>query len=143
MPYAARENIEAIFGKANVATWADLDADGDGTTITARINAALEYGADYIDRRLRDTRYEVPLSMSSGSGPRTIIDLNARLAGLWLYESRGIEDTDPETGRPLHRLHWHRREVDRTLDRIAAGQDVLDAKLKDDRAPTSPAFYRN
>lgn len=119
--YCTRSDIELFFGAVNVAKWADLDEDADESKITARIAAAIEFADSEIDDALREGRYTIPLA----TVPTTIKDLSARLAGVWLYEARGVQDFDAQSGAPAHRLTWHRDYAQRKLDALRRGSIKL------------------
>ena len=135
MAYCIRTSIEAIFGAINVAAWADLDDDQDDVKIDARITEAICYTADDIDNELRNGPYVLPLVTSAGVVPRTVTGLNAKLAGIWLYESRGVEDFDPDTGVPAHRLTFAKTEAQTKLRRIATRDLKIDAVLVVEEVP--------
>src|SRR5690554_5488534 len=106
MPYSTRSDIEDLYGTVNVETWANIDngdTDNAGvqTVITARIARAIEYADGQINDRLRDTRYVVPVVKVGGGVPVGIVDIAARLAGAWLYKSRGFQQVDAD-GRPVN-----------------------------------------
>ncbi len=122
--YCARADIEQIFGTSNVEKWADLDDDADATKITARITAMIAEASEDIDDQLRGGRYELPFP----SGTMTITTLAARLAGVLLYEARGVRDFESETGTPYHRLQWHRNRVEQVIKEIQSGQRILNAQ---------------
>ena len=122
MAYAIRTDVEAVFGVENAEKWADLENDQVAADITARIAAALAFAEDEIDNRLRGGPYVVPLTTPV---ERIIVDVAAKLAGVWLYESRGVADFDPETGRPQHKLHWHKKDASRKLDDLLSGRRRL------------------
>lgn len=131
MSYAGRSDVEDIFGVNNVKKWADIDGDGVAATITARITRALEFANGHIDDRLRSGPYAVPFSTPY---PVSLIDAAAKIAGVWLYEGRGITDFDSETGRSQHRLHWHKRSVDKWLHDLKLGKVTLDV----DKSESTP-----
>jgi phage gp36-like protein len=131
--YATKSNLEQVFGSTNVEKWADLDNDGDETNIAARIAAALDWADNEIDSLLRESRYDVPITPLTGSAtPPVIRDVAASLAGVWLYEARGVQDYNPDTGAAVHRLEWHRRRAHDTLSDIVRGKRRIDAVLVDD-----------
>lgn len=115
MAYSTRDLIETKFGKANVRKWADLDGNKDQEDITARITAAIAYGDAEIDMTLGG-RFSVPFA----STPTVIEEISVQLAGVRLYEGRGVPDAD-EDGNVRHRLAWHRDQAQRKLRAIAAG----------------------
>ena len=132
MAYTTRALLEAQFGVKNIAEWADLDNDRSPATITARITAAIAYADGYIDDRLRASPYTVPVVDTAGTAaPPTLVDVATRLAAVWLYESRGVQETDPETGRPIHRLYWCKEDAEVKLRAVASGQMRLDSTTAD------------
>jgi phage gp36-like protein len=114
--YCVRADIEAVFGSTNVERWADLNNDGNATEITARIVRAIQIAEAEVNDRLRGGPYSLPFS----TVPVAIENLTASLAGVWLYESRGVEDTDPH-GNAVHRLTWHKKNAQRMITEIHAG----------------------
>ena len=112
-----RSDVEDIFGVDNVAKWADKDKDQIAAKIAARIAKAITAATANFYDQLRGGVYKIPFTTPD----RTSIDLCARLVGVWLYESSGIEDWDPDTGTPGHILTWHRDHVYRELKKIRDG----------------------
>ena len=87
--YCSLTDIQNVFGLSNVTLWSNLD-NTSTTTDTTRIAAALAYADDEIDNFFRGGPYAVPLILNSGCAPTTWA---AKLAGIWLYDSRGQLDT--------------------------------------------------
>lgn len=110
--YSTRTNIEDIYGVTNISKWADLDNDGDVTKITNRITKIIDKADAYINCKLRKGPYSIPFVVSPYDG--IVVDMSARLAGVMLYECRGI--TDSETSR--HELIWHKERVDKIIRNI-------------------------
>jgi hypothetical protein len=119
-----RSDIEALFGAANVAKWADLDGDQDPQKISARIAAAIAAAGAYVEDRLRDGPYAIPLTPLDGSPCVTMVNMLAQWAGVWLYGARGVQDADPSPrgrhGVPADRLAWHRHDVETKIRQIHA-----------------------
>lgn len=126
MPYCTQANIESVFGDTNVAKWADMD--NDGSADSGRIDRAISVADAMIDDVCRLTGLKIPVQNAAGSTPTTIEELSANLAGVWLYEARGVMDFS-EGGEPNHRLAWHRHNARRTLHQIRTGQIKLDAVI--------------
>lgn len=124
--YCTRADIEDLFGAVNVAKWADLDSGQDADTIAARIVRAIAVASARIDDRLRDGPYVLPIN----GDPPTLVNLCASLAGLWLYESRGVQDVSAETGMPMHRLRWFSEQAEKTLKDLRAGVLRLNVALQ-------------
>ena len=124
MSYITRSNIEDIFGIENIKTWADLQNNGDATSISTRITGAITYTQAEVDDRLRGSAYTVPLSEPT---VQSLIDIAARIAGYWLWLSRGIDDEGKnESGmfdqmRMINKyfrdIHLGRRTLDLTTTR--------------------------
>lgn len=128
MAYATQADIEAVFGPKNVEKWADLDHSGSEAAITARITAALAYAEGYIDDRLRGGPFEIPITASV---PVTITDCTAKVAGLWLYESRGAVDFNPASeGDPEDRFSFMRKQIDHWLKLVKRGAIRLNLTLR-------------
>lgn len=118
MAYCLRIDIENRFGKVNVKRWADLDNNDVESEIETRITAAITYAQSLIDDTLRNGPYAIPFSEPV---IETIKQIAADLAGVWLYESRGVEDFDPETNKPQHKLHFQRANARKTLKMLLTG----------------------
>lgn len=135
--YCQRRDIEDIFGPPNVEKWADAENKRDGAHVAGRIAKAIELASVEVDDRLRGGSYSIPFTTI----PVTIRQVTATLAGVWLYESRGVEDIDEASGRPIHRLTWHRKNAENVLTDIRTGKRKLDAPLANNvkgcRAPFS------
>jgi phage gp36-like protein len=116
--YADRADIELIFGNTNVVTWADVDNDGDDTLIVNRICWALQLSHYQINDRLTGGAYVIPFVIPY---PVQIIDCCARLAGVLLYESRGIIDAT-DTQKPRNTVTYHRDLVEKTLRAVLDGR---------------------
>lgn len=112
--YANKSDIEIIFGSDNVTKWADLNNSSDQTEIDARICWSLQQAHSQINDRLTPGPYKIPFETPV---PIQIIDTCARLAGVILYESRGITDmTDGE--KPKNQLTYHRQLAMKLLNNI-------------------------
>ncbi|HQU42388.1 MAG TPA: DUF1320 family protein [Pirellulales bacterium] len=126
--YCQRSDIEAVFGPANVAKWADIENNGDPVAIAARVASAIAWATEEINDKLRGGPYVIPLAGGTVGPalPVTVVDLSANLAGVWLYESRGVQDFSEETGTPYHRLQWNRKRSYDALAEIRANKRQID-----------------
>lgn len=127
MAYCVRSDIEDRFGVANVTTWADLDNDGNASKITARIARAIVVAEDQVNAWLRGGAYAIPFS----GAPTMIEDICAVLAGVWLYDARGVAEYDMETGKAQHRLHFQRDTAMKKLVEIRTGDLDIDVAMVD------------
>lgn len=127
MAYATRSDIEARFGEANVFQWADLDNTRTAADITARITTALDQAESDVDDALRGGIYTLPVANLGSVTPAAIVDAVAKMAAVWLYELRGVQDFNPDTGQAVHKLIYHKKRAEEMLQKIKTGQVMLDA----------------
>ena len=126
--YCTVDDLYEIFGEHNITKWADLDNDdNDSGVITSRIDRAIRHASNEVDSRLRHGIYTLPIASSTGSIPEDIIDVVATLAGVYLYENKGIDDFDPDTGRVVHRLIHSKKRAEGIIRSIQAGQRHINA----------------
>lgn len=124
MSYATRQDLELQFGIENIKKWADVDNLNDDDTIADRIEWALEQGDDEVNDRMRGGPYAIPFVNDSASNvvPRKIIYCAAMWAGVTLYDSRSIADSDPKTDE----VAGARKRFQMTMDKIMGGKYRLD-----------------
>lgn len=139
--YCAKADIEAKFGVKNVEKWADLDNDADDTNITARITAAIDAASDDIDATMLGGPYDIPIVLSGGGTPGEITNICAVLAGVWLYDSRGIEDFDQEEGTSKHKLAFHEDSARSKLAEYRAGVRRIPADTSVSSYPYGYDYY--
>jgi len=135
MTYCVKTDIYDVYGETNTKKWADLDNDEDSAKIDARIAKAIAWADNEIDSRLRKSLYSLPLQDEDGDTPPDILNTAALLAGVWLYENRGVNDFDPDTGAAVHRLAYQRDRAIRTIREILAGQRTILAITQFDSYP--------
>lgn len=142
--YCDRDTIELIFGRDNVAKWANLDNyDLDNLTvpqdgeIDTRIAYACSYATYFIDARLSNrTGFTIPLVPLDGvNHDPVLINLASILAGVWLYENRGVQDFDPSTGKSTHRLTMYKTQAENDLEKIAKYQLRIGYVREEQRSP--------
>ena len=93
MSYCQRSDLENVYGKVNVAKWADLDNNEDNAAITARIDAAIVSSVAKLDGWMRNKAYDVPFVAPLDP---LVVEISARFAGIYLYEARGYANDDGE-----------------------------------------------
>jgi hypothetical protein len=160
--YAQREDLENMFGPDNIDKWADIGEPAGETAgeriirIANRIERSIAVAEKMIDDRLEgNSLYTVPLvntstdyQNSGGSDadpdasdyPQTIVNLCSTLAGVWLYENRGIVDFDPKTGVRVHRLIYNKEEAEKTI------QDLITRRIRvecETTVPNAPFWIEN
>ena len=129
--YCTRTDIENLYGTANVSKWADRENNQDTGQITARITLAIGIVSSFIDAYLRDI-YDTPFATT----PDVVKNIAVLLAGVELYEGRGVEDFNPETNLPFHKLAWHRSRAMRDLQYLKSGVLKLDFSPAATTVPT-------
>lgn len=129
--YIIQADIENVFGTSNVQKWSQLDNDFD-IADTTRITTAITYAEERVENRFRESRYALPFSPISNE----IKEWCAKLAGIWLYQSRG-QDDDNEEGNKLEQL---RKNVEDAISMCLAGITKLNTGRHDEAAPTAPIF---
>lgn len=117
-PYSTRYNVEMIYGKTNVAKWADVDNQEDPIFINQRIEWAIGLADTEINSKLAESSYQIPFSMPIDP---LVVDLSARYAGVLLYDSRLITDNPSKTDQ----VSIHRKMFFKTIAQLQAGQRRL------------------
>lgn len=116
LAWTSRTELYNMFGQTNVRHWADLENDSADADIDERINWAVDEATEDARARLTDSPVDLP---NIGNAPRVLRIAVTRLAGVLLYESRGVKDTASEDG--THRLTYHKKEADKFFRRVQAG----------------------
>lgn len=89
MAYIMQADIENSFGADNVRIWSNLDGSVNAVDAT-RIAAAIAYAEDLVNARFRGSKYAVPFATPTA----LVKNWCARLAGMWLFESRPAESAE-------------------------------------------------
>lgn len=128
--YGTGADIEDVFGTANVTRWSQLD-NTVTTADTDRIQTAVNFADAEINNFFRDSRYAVPLVITSNDA--TVTDWFAKIAGIWLYQNRGQqdEDTKDQYVSMKHRVYKNMRQYKSGIYR-------LDAVVARADMPTAP-----
>lgn len=122
--YISQSDIEDRYGVDNVAAWSNLDQD-DSQTNAARVTSAIAYAEQYIDDRLRGSRYSLPLTGNSANALNTIKTIAATVAGQWLYESRGMT----KDAVIAEKMLINEDRIEKQLNGYLSGAMKLDAAL--------------
>jgi len=140
--YCVRADIEALFGEDNVRAWADLNGNQDVTEIEDRITEAIADASDDVDEVMRGGPYSIPLvDITTLTTPRGIKKITATLAGVWLYNKRGIEDFDQEEGTAKHKLAYNEDEARSQLAEYRASVRRLNATRVGSMTPHAVDHY--
>lgn len=118
--YTDSTRISARFGVDNMHLWLSTPlADVDDPVDYAR--RAWEFISD-AERRVDEAIYGPFVSGAfTGDIPAAITQAATELAGVLMYEARGIDDVNTETNEPMHRLRYVKRDVQERLRRINMG----------------------
>ena len=109
--------------------------------ITSRISEAITEAMDDIDEKMLGGPYTVPIAKADTSIPTGITNTAAKLAGVWLYENRGVQDYDAEKRTAKHRLSYHKDEAYRKLSEYRAQTRRLDAVIAGISIPYAHDHY--
>lgn len=134
--YIAQSDLEALFGTKNIAAWSVLDPDADpGTANAARIASAIAFAEGYVEDRFRGGPYAVPF-VATGAFPVAFTDILAKIAGVWLYNSRGLraQTSDESTNR----ITGFRREAEELIDLYLARTRKAALAPAESSGPTTP-----
>lgn len=136
MTYSANADVELAFGRSNVRKWADLNNTNLQAEIDDRMEWAREQAYDELNSRLASSRYQFPLAGTTF--PAILVRMEAYLAGVLLYESRGVTDVG-EDGKAQHALMWHRKRVDEFIRDVHGKRiELLGAELSADADAVGP-----
>lgn len=127
----SQQELEDTFGTTNVQTWADLENEGDADEIARRIRWAINEATEEARTLLLGS-----VALEGCSQDRMLRMATTRLAGVMLYESRGVKDTADEEGR--HRLKWHRDRARVYFQQVQAGQ----VRMRGDNSQSVPASIK-
>jgi hypothetical protein len=122
-------DLENWFGESNIQVWSDLE--NSGSTDTDRVAAAIGVGQDKVRDAFRGSAYAVPFNSLEGT-LYPVKDWMVKLAGHWLYFSRGMRDTEPD-----ERMRAMAEEVEREMREYQDGRRWLNAE-RADTMPTAP-----
>ena len=121
MAYATRSDIGAIFGRPTIARWADLANDGIETNIAERISTALSSAENQVNDALRGGAYAIPFA----TVPACVTEITAKLAGVWLFEGRGILEEPEDNEEAAKLITRHKDQAGQALDMIHSGLTQL------------------
>jgi hypothetical protein len=129
--YISSSNLFDRYGTITVNLWADVNATGDGTEISAQITNAITIASAIFDGYMLASPYSsvLPLLDANGDVPIIVANIVTKLAADWLATTRGTRDMD-EHGKPISPL-----EVDyqRAMADVAM---IQAAKLRLPNVPT-------
>jgi len=122
--YCTDANIRAVFGSDNIDKWSDLDNDESAGSMAARVTVSIAKAGDWIDSRMRSSKYIIPLQTQAAATPPEITEIAATYAGVWMAQARGLERFQGDNEHPVFR---HLARITAMLDEIAIGKRRIDA----------------
>lgn len=94
--YSSQTCLYNKFGQENITRWATFADNETETTISQRIQNAIDYADNYVDDYLLGGPYMLPFVDPI---PTTINDIACVVAGVQIYTARGIDDFDEAPNR--------------------------------------------
>ena len=116
MAISTRRDVELVYGKDNVALWGNPDNIEDLAEVEARINWANDYAEQEFLGRIAEGPYD-PEEVRT-TKPMMAVLICASLAGVHLYDTRRVIDSDESTNR----VAKQKKNVDRWIGQIMSGQ---------------------
>jgi hypothetical protein len=135
--YISQSDIEDVFGTENVKVWSNLNNDAE-TADTVRIARAIDFAEEEIENRFRDGQYAIPFSGTSGT-PKVLVDWIAKLAGMWLYESRPQKFTTEDEESEQINFGRMKKQMEKDINAYTSGQRRMALVLAESDSPTAPA----
>ncbi len=97
------------------------------TKISARVARSIVDAMADVDRKMLGGPYTIPLATSAGAIPERIKQICAAIAGVWLYENRGVNDYDAKSKTAKHKLSFHQDRAYGEIAEYRSNQSRLDA----------------
>jgi len=120
---AGQSDIESQFGIENVRIWSQLDPT-QAMADVSRIQAALDWADGHVCSLFAAYgNYAIPLT-PLGTDVAVVTRWEAILAGVWLYQSRGLRDGDA-VGNHLTQL---RQEIEQEMYRYRSTEKLNAAR---------------
>lgn len=132
--YIGQANVEDQFGANNVAVWSQLDNTTTGAD-TSRVDDAIDNAEQTVEDRFRGGPYAVPFTGGGSRGLVKVIEWCAKLAGIWLYENRGLRDAGEDGDNKLTKM---KADVFHEIAVYLSGQVRLQADAVTTGRPTGP-----
>jgi hypothetical protein len=120
--YGTRGGTENIYGRDDVTAWADANNNGDAGEIAARNDWAHAKAYRWINRRLRKAGMTAPATAENFQEFDTLADAEDEMAGVYLYESRGLTDQGVQADRDGVMRDHRKAAEDMLADAIETSQ---------------------
>lgn len=123
--YTDSWEVEKMYNRENVRMWLSIPGGDDEDSVDFALRAW-----EFIDEAERQVDAEISGPFFNGDGlvsdfvngvPPVIKNVATMLAGVMMYEARGVVDYDTNTSNVSHRLQWHRKRAERLMKSIRNG----------------------
>jgi hypothetical protein len=135
--YSADEDIYNAYGVENVDSWASLSANATSDEITARKAWSRGEAKILIEEVLSAADLEIPATAGNFTYFASLPSIEAELAGVLLYQSRGIRDQQSNPGDADGAMQGHYDRALARLGRLVAAEQAGD----DDDATSAPGTF--
>jgi len=133
--YTDSSRIEQKFGADNLHLWLALDDSDEPVDYSFREWSLISDAERYIDERLKGSFIG---GAFTDTIPGVITQLATELAGVLMYENRGVIDTNAITGQAEHKYRFIRNRVEDQLRQIKYGKLLISDTLTPTRSPSIP-----
>lgn len=110
-------DLENVFGRDNISSWADLDNDANPTTIANRIAWAIELATAEVEALTTGTSYD----WAEISSNVLINNAIATKAGLLLYANRAHSDEGADGSTPKNPMRTFEKRMDLFFKQLTTG----------------------
>lgn len=131
--YISQSDVENVFGTYNIARYSQLDNESEAADVS-RITTAIAYAEEEVENCFRGGEYIIPFS---GTVPKVVVNWCARLAGIWLFDNRGVgkvKDGDDEG----HKFSRMKRQVFKDITKYTSGQRRMSVGSNVGSQPSGP-----
>lgn len=133
----ARGDVENFYGVDNVAKWADKNNNGNASEISTAIAYAIMMADADIRAKLTGSKWTMP--QAGDIVPAILVYHVAMLAGVVLYESRGVRDIDT-AGNAQHQLTFAINRVDQFIKSVHLNAIDLSPLIAESNSAAPQAF---
>jgi len=117
--YTDSTRIELMFGGDNVHKWLALNDRDSPIDYALREYQIIKDAEQWIDDRLKGSFISEAFTEDI---PAIIQQIATEIAGVMMYEARGITDTNPVTGAPQHKYRFIRDRAEARLKDLKYGK---------------------
>jgi hypothetical protein len=127
--YTDSVQIGQRYGFENIHQWLSTPLDDKDEPVDYALRAAefIRRAEEELDERLLGPYVDGPFEVTEDYEqiPGLVRRLATDLAGIKMYEARGVDDVNPESNEPLHRLRYSLKDVYATIRRVQMGAQKI------------------